>query len=179
MTQRPRPRFTGVDTYIDPVGRFSFRYPIDWHKFELEENRDGVMYSPEATDPQTYFAVWATLLDPPVVAEDQEDLRIGIQEGLAGLPEIKIESESEAVFGNLLKFERIFTFKDGEATRKRKLWLLYVDKWQIVVTYQGATPEEYQHWLSMGNYAFHFFTIPPELWFATDRDLSGVKTPVK
>jgi hypothetical protein len=84
-----------------------------------------------------------------------------------------IESSSEEALSNLIKFERIYTFRDGDVVRKRKSWLLYVDTWLMVVTYQGATEEEYAYWLPMGNYAFFRFELPHALWFATDRDLSG------
>ena len=83
MTQRPPPRFYGVATYADPKGRFTFRYPTTWHQFELDENRDGVMFSPEAENPQTFFSVWVTELDTEVVAEDLDDLKAGVDEGLA------------------------------------------------------------------------------------------------
>jgi hypothetical protein len=175
MTKRPGPRFIGVRTHIDPLGRFNFRYPTGWHSFELEDNRDGVMYSPIATNPQTYFAVWVTKLDDSVVAEDFDDLCAGIAEGLSSLPGFELEAESNDFFGNLLKFERTLTFDDNGTRRKRRVWLLYVDIWQIVVTYQGETPEEYDYWLPMGNYCFNSFNLPPELWFATDRELNGAE----
>lgn len=173
MTERPpRPRWTGVETYVDPHGRFSFRYPSDWQRFELDNNLDGVMFSPQPSDPQTFLSAWVTKLDTNVVLEDQPTLRQGVAEGLAQLGALQIESQDDGAYGNLLKFERVYTFQDGAATRKRKTWIMYVDTWQIVLTYQGESPEEYEYWLPMGNYAFFHFTIPPELWFATDRDLS-------
>ena len=43
--------------------------------------------------------------------------------------------------------------------RKRKQWLLYVDIWLIVLTWQGSSPEEYEYWLPMGNYAFATFNL--------------------
>jgi hypothetical protein len=173
MTERPRPRFRGVTTYLDPLGRFTVRYPTDWYQFKLEEERDGVMFSPEANNPQTWFSIWSSELAETAVAEDLDLLRDGIDEGLAQLPECTIESASEAVYDNLLKFERIYTFRDGDAIRKRKVWLLYVAKWLIVLTWQGSSVEEYHYWLSMGNYSFATFTLPPELWFATDRNLNA------
>jgi hypothetical protein len=173
MTQRQPPRFYGVATYADPLGRFSFRYPTTWHQFELDDQREGVMFSPEAENPQTWFSVWVSQLDANVVAEDLEDLKVGVEEGLSQLPECIVEQRSEEPLGNLIKFERIFTFREDGVTRKRRLWILYVDTWQMVVTYQGASEEEYDYWLSMGNYSFFHFTIPEALWFATDRDLSG------
>jgi hypothetical protein len=48
-----------------------------------------------------------------------------------------------------------------------------VDKWQIALTYQGSSPEEYEYWFALANYSFATFTIPEALWFATDRDLIG------
>jgi hypothetical protein len=174
MTKRPGPRFTGVRTHIDPRGRFTFRYPTHWHSFELEEDRDGVMYSPAANNPQTYFAAWVTQLEDSVVAEDFDDLLAGIADGLNSLPGVEIEEQSNDFFGNLLKFERILTFDDNGTRRKRRVWLLYVDIWQIVLTYQGETPEEYDYWISMGNYCFNSFNLPQELWFATDRELNGM-----
>jgi hypothetical protein len=173
MTERPPPRYYGVTTYRDPLGRFSFQYPTTWHRFELEDQREGLMVSPEAENPQTWFSVWISKLDFNVVAEDLEDLKSGVEEGLLKLPDCNIESATDDALSNLLKFERIYTFRDGGVTRKRKVWLLYVDTWLMVVTYQGATEEEYAYWLPMGNYSFFRFDLPQTLWFATDRDLSG------
>ena len=79
MTQRPPPRFYGVGTYIDPIGRFTARYPTTWHQFELEDNREGVLFSPEAENPHTWFSVWVSKLDANVVAEDLEGLDRGGQ----------------------------------------------------------------------------------------------------
>jgi hypothetical protein len=172
MAERRPAHFTGVNTYQDPLGRFSFRYPTDWHRLELE-GREGVMFAPEAHDSQTALTAWVAALEYPVVAEDLEDLRAGVGEGLAKLADCRIESQSEVVLGNLIKVERVFTFREGGATRKRKLWLLYVDKWLISLTWQGATEDDYEHWLSMANYSYATFTIPEALWFATDRDLVG------
>ncbi len=175
MTNRPPPRYYGIKLYRDPHGRFSFQYPSDWHTFELEDQRDGVMVSPEAENPQTWFSVWINRLDLNVVAEDLEDLKDGVDEGLSQLTDMKVESASEEALGNLIKFERIYTFRDGDAIRKRRSWLLYVDTWLMVVTYQGATEEEYVYWRPMGNYSFLRFELPEALWFATDRDLSGLR----
>ena len=176
--QRRPARFIGINTYNDPKGRFTFRYPTDWQQFDLADDREGVMFAPEAGDPETRFSVWISLLDEQVVAEDLEDLRLGVNEGLSSLAECKVESESEVVLGNLIKFERIFTFRENGATRKRKLWLLYVDKWLMVVTWQGATEEDYEHWFPLANYTFNTFNLPEALWFSTDRDLSQLHTNI-
>jgi hypothetical protein len=171
VTHPERPRFYGIRTYQDAKGRFSFRYPSTWHQFELDDDRDGVMFSPEPDNPATFFAVWVAELHDHVVAEDADDLRAGVDDGLAGLPGCEIEVAKDDLLSNLVKFERIYTFREGDAVRKRRVWIMYVDTWQMVVVFQGASPEEYHYWLPMGNYGFAMFNIPEDLWFATDRDL--------
>jgi hypothetical protein len=82
------------------------------------------------------------------------------------------------VLGNLVKFEHVFTFRDGEATRKWRQWQLYVDHWLMVATFQGESPEEYDYWFPIANHSFLSFTLPEQLWFAVDRDLAGAnRTP--
>jgi hypothetical protein len=171
-TRTGRPRFTGVTTYQDPLGRFSFRYPADWNEFELADDREGVMYSPESAEfPQTYFAVWVSKLPESVVAEDLEVLQEGVEAGLGQLANCQVETAKDDLLSNLVKLERIYTFEEDGVTRKRRQWTMYVDTWLIVVVWQGSTRDEYAYWLPMGNYAFGTFEIPQALWFATDRDL--------
>jgi len=172
MVRREPPRFTGVDTYQDHLGRFSFRFPTHWQRSELDEQRDGVMYRPVGADEQTSLVAWVTQLDHPATAEDLDVLRDGIDQGIASLAAASVEEASDVVLENLLKFERVCTFLDSGATRKRKTWILYVDKWLIVLTWQGASQEEYDYWLAMANYSYATFTLPPALWFAVDRDLN-------
>jgi hypothetical protein len=172
MPDRPPPRFTGVTTYKDRLGRFSIRYPTDWAELRLEE-QDGAMFAPTPDDLATYFAVWVSSLEHAAVAEDLDILRAAVNEGLARLPECAIESEYDVPLGNAIKLERVFTFREGEATRKRKQWLFYVDTWLMVLTWQGASPEDYEHWLAMANYSFATFTLPEALWFATDPEMAA------
>ena len=172
MPRRETPKFTGVITHRDRLGRYAIRHPTDWRRSEIE-GRDGVMFFPDPRDQQTYLSVWATELEEHVVAEDLAPLAGGVADGLGALADCQVEQSSDVVLGNLVKFERVFTFREGGATRKRKLWLLYVDKWLISLTWQGATEDDYDHWLSMANYSYATFTIPEALWFATDRDLVG------
>jgi hypothetical protein len=177
MAERRPARFTGVTTYRDPKGRFEVRYPTDWQEFELADDREGVMYLPEADDPLTAFSVWISPLEHPVVAEDLDELRLGVEEGLAQLSACKVESSVDETLENLIKFERIFTFRDDGVTRKRKIWILYVDRWLIVLTWQGRTEDDYNYWFNMANYSFITFNLPEALWFAVDRDLAGLQRP--
>lgn len=199
-TSADTPKFTGVSTYQDPVGRFSVRYPDDWQRFEIKESvpkkrrrsarlamakkarednplpvREGFGVAPDPDDPHTTFTAWVSPLSTSVVAEDIEELRLGVDAGLAQLAGCTVERASEDVISNLIKFERVYTFQDGDAVRKRRQWLLYVDTWLMCLTWQGSNPRAYQYWLAMVNYSFHTFELPHALWFATDRDLAGAR----
>lgn len=168
MSEPERPMFTGLRTYQDPGGRFLFRYPKDWHRFDLEDGRDGVMYSPEEENPTTWFSAWAAEQPYPVEAGDMDVLREGVNEGLSRLDDLHVEFESEDTLGNLCRFKRIYTFDENGQTRKRHLWMLYVYRWLIVLVAQGATPEAYQHWQMMLDNFFQSFDMAGELWFASD-----------
>lgn len=171
--ERDGPYFTSIHQYSDPLGRFSIRIPGDWTQFELTDEREGVMYSPQADEPTTYVAVWISQLSEHVVAEDLEVLAEGVAQGLSQLDNVKVETSTDDALSNLVRFERIYTFDDNGTTRKRRVWMMYVDTWTMVVVYQGETPDEFEYWLPMGNYSFATFNIPDALWFATDRDLGG------
>lgn len=172
MADREPALFRGIQTFIDPHGRFRMRYPSTWQQFDLDAT-DGAMFLPNPDDKETWLSVWAKGLELAVVAEDLAVLREGVAEGLAQLADCRIDQTADVVLGNLIKFEREFTFDDAGSRRKRKFWMLYVDKWLIVITYQGASEEEYAHWFAMANYSYATFYLPEALWFATDRDLAG------
>jgi hypothetical protein len=177
MPERPQPRFRGVTTFRDRLGRFSLRFPSDWQRRDLD-GKDGIRVAPSGGDPDTWFTASVDELPFQVVAEDLDDLKRGVDEGLAGFSECAVEEQSETIFGNLIRFERIFRFAENGVTRKRRFWLLYVDKWLISLVWQGSTLEEYEYWLPMANYAYATFEIPNALWFATDRDLTRQSAPI-
>ncbi len=175
MSDKERPKYTGLRTFKDPGGRFLFRYPKEWQQFDLEDDRDGVMYSPETNTPSTWFSAWASELPYTVVADDLDVLRQGVTEGLTQLDDLHIEFESEDTFGNLCRFERIYTFRENGETRKRRVWMIYVHKWLIVLMSQGATPDAYQHWMTMLDDCFDSFDMATALWFASDPDTMNRK----
>jgi hypothetical protein len=208
MTGHETPKFTGISSYRDHLGRFSIRYPTDWHTYEIRQGvsarrghnrkarrnspgkgsapaprsptaedplpaRDGIGFAPDPADPHTSFSAWVSPQGESVVAEDLEVLRSGVDAGLEALDDCRIEHAADDVLSNLVKFERIYTFREGESVRKRKQWLLYVDTWLMCLTWQGSSPEAYHYWYAMANHSFHSFELPQALWFATDRDLAG------
>jgi hypothetical protein len=162
------PHFTGIHTYRDPQGRFEFRHPWGWEESELADQLDGVIVSPEDADDETFFAVWVTALETSVEADDLRLLTQGFDAGLARLAEMVIEAGGDRTYNNIVRLERLVTFAEDGVRRKRRIWALYADRWQFVVTFQGATEAEYDYWLPMGNYCFTSFNLPYALWFATD-----------
>ena len=173
MADRERPRYKGIKSFRDPQGRYLFRYPSRWHVHELAEGRDGVLVSPEAEDPSTWFSVWTSPLPDIVTAADVDVLREGVDEGLYQLPRVQLESSAETILGNLLRFERVYSFSENGSTRQRKVWMLYVYKWALVLIAQGETPEEFDHWSVMLQDCFDSFDLAPTLWFASDPDNEG------
>lgn len=171
MSTRQPPRFSGVETYADRMGRFNFRFPTTWERFDIE-GREGALFAPNPQDMDTHIAAWVIELEHPVVAEDLETLHDGVAEGIAQLSDAQVEEANDNVYGNLVKFERVLTFRQGENRIKRKFWLHYVDKWLMSLTWQGSSPDEYEYWLAMANYSFATFNIPNELWFNVDPDLA-------
>ncbi|MDQ3328700.1 MAG: hypothetical protein M3506_09285 [Chloroflexota bacterium] len=177
VTTREEPLFRGIEAYSDPNGRYTFWIPSEWHRFQPAGDQDGIIFSPyPSTPPVTWFSVLISELPGTVVAEDLEVVREGVDEGLSLLKNCAVESASEDVLNNMLKFERIYTFDEDGVTRKRRVWILYVDRWLMVVAWQGETVEEYQHWLMMPNYSFSTFDISEVLWFASDRTIAGNAT---
>ncbi len=167
------PMFTGITTYRDPLGRFSFRHPSDWIRDDLADDREGLIIRPEPDDQDTYFAVWVSPLEERVVADDLPDLRRGFDDGLQALPDAAVESSHEDLYGNIIKLDRLVTFTEAGATRKRRVWGMYVDTWQVLISFQGSVPGEYDYWLPMGNYCYATFELPEALWFATDPELQA------
>jgi hypothetical protein len=163
------PRFRGVSAYQDSLGRFSFRYPSTWNTFELTDGHDGALFSPDDSEPRTYVAVWVSRLAGNVVAEDLDVLRSGIAEGLARLDCCDVLGSKDDAIGNVVRFERLYTFRDDEVTHKRRVWVLYVGTWQIVLVYEGESCSEYDYWSSLGNYSFATFDLAQDLWSSTDR----------
>jgi hypothetical protein len=172
MTSHPvrsgLPRFTGVTTFTDPLGRYEFRHPSDWFRTTLEGGLDGVMVGPELTETATHFAVAVSDLQVRVAADDLEVLRAGFDDGLAALTDLVVESSKDDTYNDIVKLERTVMFSEDDARRKRRVWSLYADHWQFTVVYQGASVNEFHYWLPMGNYCFTAFQLPTALWFATD-----------
>ncbi len=166
----PPARFQGIVIYQDPEGVFEVRYPLNWHKFDVAHQSGGVLFSPYPDYTAVWVAVWKEMLPRPVYARDVNSLRLGLDEGIRLLgEEVQILDQHEDVIGDLIRFERITLFRNGETRSQRRHWLFYAHKNQINLVYQ-ARQDEYKHWSGMAYYAFHTFRLPEHLWFAADPD---------
>ena len=132
-----------------------------------------MLVSPQPDDPTTWFTVWASELQDIVTAADADVLREGVDEGLYQLPRVQLESSAEQMLGNLLRFERVYNFSENGATRRRKVWMLYVYKWALALIAQGESAEEYDHWSILLQDCFDSFDLAPTLWFASDPENEG------
>lgn len=168
---RDIPEFTGITTYRDPAGRYSFRYPWDWQAEPLDEGRDGIILKPDLNDPDTHFAAWSSQLDVPVTAADLADLDASFDEGMKTLPELRIVSTGNDTFGNIVRLERLFTYTHDKHTCQRRVWAIYAAQMQLVLIYQGSTPDLYRYWLPMGNYCYATLELPETTWLTTDPEL--------
>ena len=167
-TRTGRPRFTGVTSFADALGRFEFRHPSDWFRSDLEGGRDGVIVGPDPADDATHFAVAVTDLGVQVTAADSETCARASR------------TESQDCPTSVSKASRTTRTTTSSSWSGRSpspraawsasvgSWALYADHWQFAVEFQGSSPAEFHYWLPMGNYCFMSFQLPLALWFATD-----------
>jgi hypothetical protein len=153
------PAFEGLILEQNEEWRYHFWYPKGWHRYDLTGDKTGVLCSPNAQNPTTYFSVETSRLPVAARLEDVEVLRQGIEEGLSSLPGFSLESADESSSGARLTFERVFTFRDGDVVRKRRIRLVYVGATLYSLIAQGEDEHAYTYWLSMLNYCYHTFEL--------------------
>jgi hypothetical protein len=159
--QDPRRVLTGLRVHRDVDWNYSFWRPIDWARFDMEDQY-GFIYSPSG-DPRTGFHVsvqdLSDVLETPVTEEDLPALREGILAGLETLPDCQILKEKELAKGFALGFEFTLTFTlDGEPA-KRTLKLLYNDRQQYTIYGQGVPPYEYDVFHDTYEFIYSTFTF--------------------
>ena len=153
------PAFTGLNLEQNEEWHYHFWYPKGWFRYELTDGKTGVLCSPNAQNPTTYFTVETQRLPVAAHPEDVDILRQGIEEGLSALPGLKVESADDSCGGARLLFERVFTFEDGDVMRKRRIRLMYVGATLYSLTAQGEDEHAYTYWLSMLNYCYRTFEL--------------------
>jgi hypothetical protein len=107
-----------------------------------------------------------------VTAKDLDLLHEGVKEGLSQLPQLSIESSRDDTIANQCRFQRVYTFCQNGAVRKRKVWMIYVYRWLFVLLAQGATVDEYEFWSTMLDDLFCSFDLASESWFAGHQELA-------
>ena len=157
------PIWYGMKLYWDQEWDYSFWYALGWHEFKFTDDRPGVILSPEEDYPLNSLSVQPRDLGMEVTKEDMTALTEGFVAGLMSLPDCKIESQEESVVGSLLSFDARFTFREGDAMRKRWVRLLYRGTRQYLLTGQGADPDEFEYWLPMFFIPIDTFVIGPRL----------------
>jgi hypothetical protein len=137
----------GLALHEDRTWGFQFRYPADWHRFTLLENRQGVLYAPDPANFATSFSVEVKDLGTRITRADVPDLRDGFLEGVRSLSESKLLMETSWAVGDLIGLEAQYTFRERGCLRKRWVRLLFEGQRQFHVVAQGASPGEYEYWL--------------------------------
>jgi hypothetical protein len=153
------PAFEGLNLEQNEEWRYHFWYPKGWHRYDLAGDKTGVLCSPNAQDPTTYFSVETQRLPVAARPEDIDVLRQGIEEGLSTLSGLNVESADESSSGARLVFERVFTFRDGGTVRKRRIRLIYLGATLYSLIAQGENEHAYTYWLSMLNYCYRTFEL--------------------
>ncbi|MGI8855350.1 MAG: hypothetical protein ACR2JW_06340 [Thermomicrobiales bacterium] len=167
----PRPSFTGLLVARDLEYRYSFLYPEGWHTFELETTGGrGIIVAPTPDDTANSFSVEARDLGMTPTEEDLPTLREGFAAGLRDLSDAAVEMRDDFAIGTLLGIEATLTYRDGDATRKRWVRLLYQGTTQIRLIAQGATVAEYDYWLPMLTQAMRTFQFAD--WWA---EVTGIE----
>ena len=97
-------------------------------------------------------------------------LREGFAAGLRNFPDAAVEMRDDFAIGTLLGIEAVLTYRDGEATRKRWVRLLYQGSTQVRLIAQGASVTEYDYWLPMLTQAMRTFQFAD--WWA---EVTGIE----
>ena len=148
QSQASLPSFTGLQVHHDAQHDFSVLIPVGWQRLDVESGL-GDFYAPDPDEPRTGFAVEARDLGTDVVPGDLAAVRRGFVQGLRELPECKIESREAEAIGGLITLEARHTYRDGEATRKRWVRLLYQGRTQVRLIAQAASVDQFDYWEPM------------------------------
>ena len=145
QVQKKYPATTGLHWHRDQY--YSFFIPVEWHRLQWTDDRNGVIYAPDPDDLLTVFAVDLKDLGTAVTADDLEILADGYFESIQQLSDCVLELREQTITGKLLELEARYTFVEQGETRKRWVRILYHDTRQVAMTAQGSTPEKYDYWL--------------------------------
>lgn len=136
-----------LTTYVDPKNRFSFDYPKEWMKLNVNVSYgDGVALLPVPTDNLTCLSAEAVSLGVKVTGTDLKTLREGFVIGLDNLVASKLDSVQVLLEDNVIALAGHQTYSDGWGHRERFVWLLYRGNYMVRVLAQGSSSEEFKRW---------------------------------
>ena len=147
---RPPPVFTGLIVHREPRYGCSMLLPEGWQRRGLvSEHGSGVVYLPDPADEATSFSFEGRELPVEVGPGDLKTLEQGMLAGIRQLPRARVQSREVEAVGRLVTMEARFTFREGDAFRKRWLRLLYHGATQVRLVAQGSSPAEFAYWEPM------------------------------
>jgi hypothetical protein len=150
MTEkRSGPKYKGMIKHVDIDAGYALWLPSDWTKIDMVDGHDGVIFTPYPDDINTCIAAEKRILEDAVTDEDIPVLRQAFHEAVRAMPEVEVEKFDEAMTATLKIFDAVFSYNENGTTRKRWVRNVYWGEAQLIIIAQGATPEEYEHWLPM------------------------------
>jgi hypothetical protein len=150
MSDRKPPHYTALVVHREPRYGCSLLIPQGWHRLELEsEVGSGTIFVPDPADVINSFSFEGRKLGVPVNRRDLRPLEDGMLTGLRSMPDSLIESHEAEAIGGLISMEARHTYRDGDATRKRWVRLLYQGEVQVRLIAQGADADEFAYWEGM------------------------------
>jgi hypothetical protein len=159
--QDPRRLIRGLRIHRDLDWQYSLWCPLDWQRYDMQDQY-GFVYAP-GEDLRTgfYIAVQdlSDQLDERITEADLPALYAGMQEGLATLPDCKILHEKEIAKEAAIGFEIMLTFTLEGETCKRLMRLLYNDRQQFTLYGQGVPVYEYEVFRNTFEYIYTTFTF--------------------
>jgi hypothetical protein len=118
VAQRRPARFTGIATYVDPRGLYTFRYPSDWTQIANTDG-DGVAFVPNEDDPRTVITSYASQISWAVGSRDLALLGRQVDGEIGRLPDAVIRERNDEAIGEVLRLDRVVSFRDGDQSWKR------------------------------------------------------------
>lgn len=143
------PVYRGMRKHVDAEGGYAIWLASDWVRYALDGDEEGMLFAPEGAEPTTFFSAQKHTLPYAVRQRDVPTLRRGFRDGLEALPGVEVEWEDETITSTIIALEARFTFLEGDQRRKRWVRLVYWGEGQLILTAQGASPEQFDYWLPM------------------------------
>jgi len=136
-------KYTGIQKFTDTEGGYYLWIPSGWKHIKVKDASNTNIFSPFDDRADTVFMTERRSLKLKVKKEDLPMLKEGFLAGINALPEVEIEKVDETVTEQMLGIEVKFSFKDADQIRIRWMRLVYSGRSLLILSAQGANPEEY------------------------------------